>query len=166
MPLDKDVLLRLVATGNTREAINVILSLKEEINQVHYYTILGLSAELAENEKAALTHTLSQEVLSIQKNSINQSLIELIPKLDKVPATYTPIETQNREGTSAPLKEDSLPQPFSLKSTQLQVEKWVETLVLAIAQMVKRPWKYKLINLLAFFLFNRAQRVEFFRTGF
>ena len=83
MPLDKNRLLQLVASGETRRAITEILAQKDQITKEQYYHVIGLSAELTENEKGERDRTLSEAVLSVQKNNINKSLIALIDELDK-----------------------------------------------------------------------------------
>ncbi|MEM6634160.1 MAG: AAA family ATPase, partial [Bacteroidota bacterium] len=148
MPLDKDHLVTLLAAGKTREAIDEIIACKEDIAEQSFYQVVALSAELAENEKNERNRTVSQEVINVQKNGINTSLTKLLPLLDKqaaaIPTVHTP---QNDTSGASPEEPDS-----ELGATIPKVEKWVETLAYVIVQIAKRPWKYKLINLLAFCL--------------
>ncbi len=155
MPLNKDHLLTLIASGLAREAITKILDNREEVADDLYYRFVALSAELVENEKSETSRSVSQEVIQVQKNAINESLIELVSKIDSnTPSIKKPASTATspQNGTAPSNQEDSSTNSQTLDSTYSKVEKGIETIAYVIAQMVKRPWKYKLINLLAVLL--------------
>ena len=140
MALNKTELLMWVADGHTQKAIDEILAHKETVSEQTYSEVIILSSELSENNQAYQLRTLSDNVLGAQRNRINQSLINIINAIDK-PAV-TPSQT-----TTSPTGSAS-----ELERTQSQIEKLVETIAFVIAQLIKRPLKYKFINLVALML--------------
>ena len=140
MALNKTELLMWVAEGHTQKAIDEILAHKETVSEQTYSEVIILSSELSENNQAYQLRTLSDNVLGAQRNRINQSLINIINAIDK-PAV-TPSQT-----TTSPTGSAS-----ELERTQSQIEKLVETIAFVIAQLIKRPLKYKFINLVALML--------------
>ncbi len=145
MPLNKDQLLRWIATGETQKAIDEILAHKAEINETLYAEVITLSAELAENNKATRTGTLSENVLQAQRNRISQSLAQIVNDLDK------PVDVSTGKSSAAEIAEDTTA-ASELEKTQSHIEKLVDTVAFVIAQLIKRPLKYKFINLVALLL--------------
>ncbi len=155
MSLDKDHLLKLISLGNTRQAINELLAQENEIAEDTILQIVSLSAELSENEKNASERTVSQEILTIQRNGINKSLTTLIAKVDTqaLPSTQAQLTAPKHTTNGASTDQSEVsPTVKRVESTYTKVEKGVETVAFVISQIIKRPWKYKLMNLIALLL--------------
>ena len=140
MALDKTQLLKWVAQGYTQKAIEILLAHKESLSEQSYSEITLLSAELSKNNKAYQLGTLSDSVLGAQRNRINQSLINIINAIDK-PAAAASQTTTSPTGSAS-----------ELERTQSQIEKLVETIAYVIVQIIRRPLKYKFVNLMVLLL--------------
>ena len=139
MALDKKQLLQWVATGKTQKAIDEILAHQSEVREDLYAQVVVLASDLAENRSAKLLDTLSEGVLRVQRNKINQSLVLIIEQLDKPAPTLSDTVIEQTDTTSTATTSD-------LESTRSQVEKLVDTIAYVITQLIKRPLKYKFIN--------------------
>lgn len=149
MPLDTDHLNDLITKGEASKVLALILADKESIPTPLYQEASILSSDLSENTRAKRTSTLSEDVLRLQRNQINQSLLLLIRELEK--PSLSPIVNAGE-----PITKEKKAQPKGLPTeilqTQSQVERLVETIAYVITQLIRRPLKYKFINLVVLLL--------------